>query len=63
VIVGLFNTGAKSRVLSVAPGKLGLPAGAQYQLTGLWAGGTRVAGTISATVPSHSVALLRVTVK
>jgi hypothetical protein len=63
VIVGLFNTGAKSRVLSVAPGKLGLPAGAQYQLTGLWAGGTRVAGTISATVPSHGVALIRVTVK
>jgi hypothetical protein len=63
VIVGLFNTGARSRVLSVALGKLGLPAGRPYRLTDLWTGGTSVAGKISATVPSHGVALLRVTVK
>jgi len=63
VIVGLFNTGAKARVLSVAAAKLGLPADHSYRLTGLWAGGTRVAGTISAAVPAHGVALLRVTVR
>jgi hypothetical protein len=62
VIVGLFNTGAKSRVLSVAPGKLGLAAGQQYRLANLWTGGTTVAGRISATVPSHGVALFRVTI-
>jgi hypothetical protein len=61
VIVGLFNTGAKSRVLSVAPGKLGLAAGQQYRLANLWTGGTTAAGRISATVPSHGVALFRVT--
>jgi hypothetical protein len=66
VIVGLFNTGAKARVLSVAPGKLGLPGGRSYRLTGLWSGGTRVTGKtgqIGATVPSHGVALLRITTR
>jgi alpha-galactosidase len=63
VIVGLFNTGARSRVLSVAPGKLGLPGGRSYRLANLWTGGTSVAGKISATVPSHGVALFRVTVR
>jgi hypothetical protein len=63
VIVGLFNTGAATRTVSVAPGKLGLPAGRQYRLANLWTGGASVAGSISATVPSHGVALFRVTVK
>ncbi len=62
VIVGLFNTGARSRVLSVAPGKLGLPGGRSYRLANLWTGRASVTGKISATVPSHGVALLRVTV-
>jgi hypothetical protein len=63
VIVGLFNTGAKAQVVSVAPGKLGLPAGQRYRLANLWTHGTSVSGQISATVPSHGVALFRVTVK
>jgi Alpha galactosidase A/Alpha galactosidase C-terminal beta sandwich domain len=62
VIVGLFNTGASARTVSVAPGKLGLAAGQQYRLANLWTGGTTVAGKISATVPSHGVALFRVKV-
>ena len=63
VIVGLFNTGAKTRVLSVAPGKLGLPAGQKYALANLWTHAMAVSGKISATVPSHGVALYRVTVR
>jgi hypothetical protein len=63
VVVGLFNTGAKAQVVSVAPGKLGLPAGQRYRLANLWTHGTSVSGQISATVPSHGVALFRVTVK
>ncbi len=41
VIVGLFNTGARSRVLSVAAGKLGLPGGRSYRLANLWTGRRR----------------------
>jgi hypothetical protein len=47
----------------VAPGKLGLPGGRSYWLTELWTGGVSVPGKISATVPAHGVALLRITTR
>lgn len=60
VIVGLFNTGAKAQKVSVEASALGLH-GDSHSLDDLWTGKTEKAGgTISATVPSHGVALYRV---
>ncbi|HEY6495164.1 MAG TPA: glycoside hydrolase family 27 protein [Trebonia sp.] len=63
VVVGLFNTGPKAQVVSVAPSAIGLPAGARYALDNLWTHQRAAASGVSATVPSHGVVLYRVTVK
>jgi hypothetical protein len=62
VVVGLFNTSASGQVVSTTASALGLPASADYSLDDLWSHKTSETsdGTISATVPSHGVALFRV---
>ncbi len=61
VVVGLFNTSSDERTVSTTASALGLPA-ADYALDDLWSHRTtESAGTVAATVPSHGVALLRVT--
>jgi Alpha galactosidase A/Alpha galactosidase C-terminal beta sandwich domain len=60
VIVGLFNTGSKARMISVEPSAAGLPANQKYLLNNLWTHGTAAATAIGATVPSHGVVLYRV---
>jgi hypothetical protein len=61
-VVGLFNTGGAPQVVSTTASALGLPAGTDYTLDDLWAHQrTESAGTIAASVPSHGVALYRVT--
>lgn len=59
-IVGLFNTGSKPQVVSVAASAAGLPARNRYVLSNLWTHQTTDAAAISATVPSHGVVLYRV---
>ena len=61
-IVGLFNTGARAEKIAVSASRVGLPARKPgYWTTNLWTGKERrQGGTISATVPSHGVALYRV---
>jgi hypothetical protein len=61
VIVGLFNTGAVAQPVSVTPASIGLPAGKHYVISNLWTHQTTAASGIGATVPSHGVALYRVT--
>ena len=62
VVVGLFNTSAGGQAVSTTAAALGLPASADYSLDDLWSHKTTETstGTISATVPSHGVALFRV---
>jgi hypothetical protein len=61
VIVGLFNTGSGSRVVSTTAAALGLPAAPDYSLRDLWRHTTtEAAGTIAAAVPAHGVALYRI---
>ena len=61
-IVGLFNTGPQAQVESIAASAVGLPSDPCYLLNDLWSHQkTETAGMISATVPSHGVALYRVT--
>ncbi len=61
VVAGLFNTGGSPEVISVPAATLGLPASGAYLLDNLWTHrGTETAGTISADVPPHGVALLRI---
>jgi alpha galactosidase A-like protein/alpha galactosidase C-like protein/alpha-galactosidase-like protein/alpha-galactosidase-like CBM13-containing protein len=60
-VVGLFNTGSQPQVISTSASALGLPGGTGYLLDDLWAHHlTQTAGTISASVPPHGVALYRV---
>jgi hypothetical protein len=60
-IVGLFNTSAAARVVSVSAHAAGLPAAARYRLDELWTHRMTTSGsTISATVPAHGVALYRI---
>lgn len=63
VIVGLFNTGAAQQKISVEASAVGLRNSDRgYSLDDLWTGKRQKAGqTITAVVPSHGVALLRVT--
>ncbi|MEV6609775.1 NEW3 domain-containing protein [Kutzneria sp. NPDC051319] len=59
VTVGIFNTGGKPAPISTTATALGLPAGS-YLLHDLWTHQvTQTTGTISPTVPSHGVALYR----
>jgi hypothetical protein len=61
VVVGLFNTGGAPEVISTSASALGMTAGTDYLLDNLWTHGrTETTGTISAEVPSHGVALFRV---
>jgi hypothetical protein len=61
-IVGLFNTGLTSAVISTTPAALGLPANfTGYLVKDLWSHkATETAGAITANVPSHGVAYYRV---
>jgi hypothetical protein len=62
-IVGLFNTAdSRAQVVSTTASAVGLPSGyTGYLLDDLWSHQkTETAGTISASVPSHGVALYRV---
>ena len=60
-IVGLFNTGASTANITTSAAALTLPASDGYLLDDLWSHQvTETAGTITETVPSHGVALLRV---
>jgi hypothetical protein len=62
VAAGLFNTSGATETITTTASALGLPAGTDYLLDNLWSGQkTETAGTISEVVPSHGVALLRVT--
>jgi hypothetical protein len=62
VAAGLFNTSGATETITTSATALGLPAGTDYRLDNLWTGQvTETAGTISEVVPSHGVALLRVT--
>ncbi|MGH9615471.1 MAG: glycoside hydrolase family 27 protein [Acidobacteriaceae bacterium] len=62
VIVGLFNIGSNEQRFSIGGSALGLPQSQRgYSLENLWTGTTKKTGaSISATVPSHGVALYRV---
>jgi Alpha galactosidase A/NPCBM-associated, NEW3 domain of alpha-galactosidase/Alpha galactosidase C-terminal beta sandwich domain/Carbohydrate binding module (family 35) len=61
VVTGLFNTSGSPEVISVPAATLGLPASGAYLLNNLWTRhATETAGVISASVPSHGVALVRV---
>ena len=65
VVVGLFNTSAKSERITTTALVLGLRGGRHraYQLANLWERtSTQTAGTIAAYVAPHGVALYRVTV-
>jgi len=62
VVAGLFNTSGSPEVISTTASALGLPASPDYLLNNLWTHqSTETTGTISADVPSHGVALLRIT--
>lgn len=60
VVVGLFNVSGAPQVISMSVSALGMKAGRDYLLTDLWTHRrTQTTGTISAEVPSHGVALFR----
>lgn len=63
-IVGLFNTGGSTEKVSIQASAVGLHENEHgYSARNLWTGKTeKTGGTISATVPSHGVALYRVKV-
>jgi hypothetical protein len=62
VVVGLFNTTAKSEVISITSSAICLPASRSYLLNNLWThSATKSGGEITASVPAHGVALYRVT--
>jgi hypothetical protein len=62
VVAGLFNTSGSSEVISTTASALGLGSSPDYLLDNLWTHqSTETTGTISEDVPSHGVALLRIT--
>jgi hypothetical protein len=62
VVAGLFNTGSTPEVISTSAATLKASAAADYRVSNLWTGKTtETTGTISAAVPAHGVALVRVT--
>jgi hypothetical protein len=62
VVVGLFNTGSVPEVVSTTASAVGLPAGGRYLCSNLWSHRVTESGpAIAADVPSHGVALLRIT--
>jgi hypothetical protein len=61
VVAGLFNTSGGPETITTSASALGLKPGTDYLLNDLWTHhSTETAGTISVNVPSHGVALLRV---
>jgi hypothetical protein len=61
-VVGLFNTSSSPAIVSTSAAALGLPVAASYFVSDLWQHqATRTTGVISANVPSHGVALYRIT--
>jgi hypothetical protein len=61
-VVGLFNTSSAPEIVSTSAGALGLPASASYFVSDLWQHhATQTTGVISANIPSHGVALYRIT--
>jgi hypothetical protein len=61
VVVGLFNVSGAPQVISTSVSALGMKARRDYLLTDLWTHcRTQTTGTISAEVPSHGVALFRI---
>ena len=61
VIVGLFNTSGSTETVSTSVTALGLSSGT-YKLDDLWTGkSVETAGTVAAAVPTHGVALYKVT--
>ena len=61
VIVGLFNTSGAAESISTSASALGLPSGSDYLLNNLWTHQqTETTSAVSADVPSHGVALYRV---
>ena len=61
VIVGLFNTSGSTEAVSTSVSALGLSAGT-YKLDNLWTGkSVETAGTVAASIPTHGVALYKVT--
>ncbi len=61
VIVGLFNTSGEAEPISTSASALGLPSGSDYLLNNLWTHQqSETTGSVSADVPSHGVALYRV---
>ncbi|MGI8589685.1 MAG: NEW3 domain-containing protein [Nakamurella sp.] len=62
VIVGLFNVSGAFEHITTTASALGLRAAKAYQVNDLWSHRiTETAGTIDATVPTHGVALYRLT--
>ncbi len=62
VVAGLFNTGSTPQVISTTAATLKATAAPDYKVSNLWTGkSTETTGTISAAVPAHGVALVRVT--
>ena len=61
VVVGLFNTSGAAQQVRTTAATLGLPGGTDYLIKDLWTHqATETTGTIAASVPSHGVALYRV---
>ena len=61
VAVVLLNRGTSSAAISVTTSALGLASASSYSVRDLWAHtATTSTGTISATVPSHAIAMYRV---
>ncbi len=62
VVVGLFDTGPGAETITAGASELHLKGSGGYEVVNLWTHRTsRTKGTISARVPSHGVALYRVT--
>jgi alpha galactosidase C-like protein len=60
VVVGLFNVTGAPEVISTSASAFGVKAGPYYLLNDLWSHRpAKTTGTISAAVPSHGVALFR----
>ena len=60
--MGLFNTGGRTALVTTTASKLGMAPCNAYEVDDLWSHKvTRSAGAIGADVPSHGVALYRVT--
>ncbi len=62
VVVGLFDTGSRPERITTTGSQLRLKSSRAYELDNLWSHrSSRIGGIIAARVPSHGVALYRVT--